>query len=545
MESSEFTVIGSGIAGLTFALLAAGSGKVIVVTKKEDVESATNMAQGGIAAVLAGADSFERHIEDTLTAGVGLCRREAVELAVRSGPDSIRRLMEWGTRFSTAEDGGALALGREGGHSMRRIVHASDMTGREIERALLSAVDANPNIVMLEDHVAIDLVVSEGPDGTPTCVGVHVLDTTLGRVETILSRITALATGGCGKVYLYTTNPDIASGDGIAMAHRSGASVRNMEFIQFHPTCLYHPAVKSFLISEAVRGEGGVLRELTGRSIMKGVHPLEDLAPRDIVARAIDKSMKMTGDKHVVLDVTAVGADRVRERFPNIYGRLMELGIDMTAEPIPVVPAAHYICGGVAVDLDCRTEVSGLYAVGEVAHTGMHGANRLASNSLLEAVVFSQRAARSAVAELADSPSRPRVRGSLGWAGNAPGEPAEGVLIDYNWDIVRRLMWDYVGIVRTSQRLGRALQTIRPILAEVCEYFRTQPLNRDQLELRNIATVGELIIRSAMRRKESRGLHFVEDYPERDDVNFGQDTVIQGSDPCSRTAAASRGGRST
>ncbi len=545
MESSEFTVIGSGIAGLTFALLAADSGKVIVVTKKEDVESATNMAQGGIAAVLAGADSFERHIEDTLTAGVGLCRREAVELAVRSGPDSIRRLMEWGTRFSTAEDGGALALGREGGHSMRRIVHASDMTGREIERALLSAVDANPNIVMLEDHVAIDLVVSEGPDGAPTCVGVHVLDTTLGRVETILSRITALATGGCGKVYLYTTNPDIASGDGIAMAHRSGASVRNMEFIQFHPTCLYHPAVKSFLISEAVRGEGGVLRELSGRSIMKGVHPLEDLAPRDIVARAIDKSMKMSGDKHVVLDVTAVGADRVRGRFPNIYGRLMELGIDMTTEPIPVVPAAHYLCGGVAVDLDCRTEVSGLYAVGEVAHTGMHGANRLASNSLLEAVVFSQRAARSAVAELADSPSRPRVRGSLEWSGNAPGEPAEGVLIDYNWDIVRRLMWDYVGIVRTSQRLERALQTIRPILAEVCEYFRTQPLNRDQLELRNIATVGELIIRSAMRRKESRGLHFVEDYPERDDINFGQDTVIQGSDTCNRTAAASRGGHST
>ncbi len=544
MQSAEFTVIGSGIAGLTFALSAAETGKVIVVTKKDDAESATNMAQGGIAAVLAKADSFERHVQDTLTAGVGLCNREAVEIAVRSGPYSIRRLMEWGTRFSTVEGGAELELGREGGHSQRRIVHASDMTGREIERALLTAVDANPNIVVLEDHVAIDLVVGEGLDGRPACVGAHVLDTTLGRVETILSRITVLATGGCGKVYLYTTNPDIASGDGVAMAHRAGVQVRNMEFIQFHPTCLYHPTVKSFLISEAVRGEGGVLRSLSGERIMAGVHELVDLAPRDIVARAIDKSMKMSGDKHVLLDVTGIEADRVRSRFPNIYERLVELGIDMTSEPIPVVPAAHYLCGGVAVDLQCRTEVSGLYAVGEVAHTGMHGANRLASNSLLEAVVFSQRASRSAIDELSDSPSRPRVDGPVEWEGNAPGPSREGVLVDHNWDTVRRLMWDYVGIVRSSRRLELALERLGRIVEEVCDHFRTQALNRDMLELRNIAMVGELIVRSAMARRESRGLHYVEDYPRTDDVNYLRDTVVDGGDPCGRPDGSSQGDRS-
>ncbi|MBD3347585.1 MAG: FAD-dependent oxidoreductase, partial [Candidatus Eisenbacteria bacterium] len=303
MLSADFVVVGSGMAGLTFALLAADRGKVIVVTKKDDAESATNMAQGGIAAVLAGTDSFDKHIEDTLTAGVGLCRREAVEIAVRNAPDSIERLMEWGARFSTVEDGTELALGREGGHSKRRIVHASDMTGKEVERALLSAVAANPNIHVLEDHLALDLVVRRGPAGRPVCLGVYVLDTKLGVVDAIVSGITALATGGCGKVYTYTTNPDIATGDGIAMAYRAGVPVRNMEFIQFHPTCLYHPKVKSFLISEAVRGEGGVLRSLGGKRIMEGVHPLEDLAPRDVVARAIDRKMKKTGDKHALLDV--------------------------------------------------------------------------------------------------------------------------------------------------------------------------------------------------------------------------------------------------
>jgi L-aspartate oxidase len=530
MQTADFVVIGSGIAGLSFALSVAERGKVIVVTKKDDAESATNMAQGGIAAVLAGEDSFERHIEDTLAAGVGLCRREAVEMAIRSGPESIRRLTEWGTRFSTKEGSTEFALGREGGHSERRIVHAADMTGKEIERALLVAVEASDNILVLEDHVAIDLIVGEGATGLPVCVGVHVLDAVGGTVGTILSRLTVLATGGCGKVYLYTTNPDIASGDGIAMAHRAGASVRNMEFIQFHPTCLYHPDVKSFLISEAVRGEGGVLRSLSGARVMEGVHPSGDLAPRDVVARAIDMTMKTTGDKHVVLDVTGEDPDRIRKRFPGINSRLAELGIDMVHEPIPVVPAAHYLCGGVAVDLDCRSDIAGLYAVGEVAHTGMHGANRLASNSLLEAVVFSERASRSALSELDDAPTRQRVKGPFEWTGSDPGPVRQGVLLDYNWDIVRRLMWDYVGIVRRTRRLELALGGIESIRAEVLEYFGAEPLNRDLLELRNIAVVGELIIRSALMRRESRGLHYVEDYPDRDDARYLRDTVIEGSE---------------
>jgi L-aspartate oxidase len=531
-DRADFVVVGSGIAGLTFALTAADLGSVVVVTKKDDAESATNMAQGGIAAVMAGTDSFERHIEDTLTAGVGLCNREAVELAVRSGPAAVRRLMDWGARFSTASTGGtALALGREGGHSERRIVHAEDMTGREIERALLAAVEASPNIAVLEDHVGIDLIVSPGPDGRRECAGLFVLDVQARSVGAILSAVTVLATGGCGKVYLYTTNPDIASGDGVAMAYRAGVPVRNMEFIQFHPTCLYHPDVRSFLISEAVRGEGAVLRTLSGERIMKGVHPRGDLAPRDIVARAIDRSMKMSGDKHVNLDVTGVDPDRVRARFPNIDERLRELGIDMTRDPVPVVPAAHYLCGGIAVDLDSRTALPGLYAVGESAHTGMHGANRLASNSLLEAVVFSERAARSAGLELGSR------REGLGravageWTGNASGPVPEGVLIDYNWDTVRRLMWDYVGIVRTSRRLAFADARVSTIRGEVNDCFERYPLNRDLLELRNIVLVGELIIRSALARKESRGLHFMEDYPERDDEHYLRDTVIDGGVP--------------
>jgi len=542
MLSADFVVVGSGMAGLTFALLASERGKVIVVTKKDDAESATNMAQGGIAAVLAKSDSFDKHIEDTLTAGVGLCDRRAVEIAVRSAPDSIGRLMEWGTRFSTVEGGGELALGQEGGHSSRRIVHASDMTGQEIERALLSAVESSPNIHMMEDHVALDLAVSDGADGRRHCSGVHVLDTSLGAVETISSRITALATGGCGKVYTYTTNPDIATGDGIAMAHQAGVPVRNMEFVQFHPTCLYHPTVKSFLISEAVRGEGGVLRTLEGRRVMEGLHPSGDLATRDVVARSIDRSMKTTGDKHVLLDVTGVGAERVRKRFPNIYSRLLELGIDMTAEPVPVVPAAHYLCGGVAVDLECRTELPGLYAIGEVAHTGMHGANRLASNSLLEAVVFSQRAAGSAIREIDEQPARTRLETPCEWAGSLSGPPQEGVVLDHNWDVVRRLMWDYVGIVRTRRRLERALSTIESAAAEVSEYLRLHAISRDLIELRNITLVGRLIVLSALWRKESRGLHYVEDYPERNDPDYKRDTVIREGRPESPDEAIPGGG---
>jgi L-aspartate oxidase len=533
-ERADFVVVGSGIAGLTFALNVADRGSVIVVTKKDDAESATNMAQGGIAAVMAGTDSFERHIGDTLAAGVGLCRRDAVEMAVRSGPEAVRRLVDWGVRFSTGDSGtggSAFALGQEGGHSERRIVHAEDMTGREIERALLAAVDAHPNLTVLEDHVGIDLVISERPRGGRACAGVHVLDVAGGSVGTILSTVTVLATGGAGKVYLYTTNPDIASGDGVAMAYRAGVPVRNMEFIQFHPTCLYHPEVRSFLISEAVRGEGAVLRSLAGARIMTGVHPREDLAPRDVVARAIDKTLKTTGDKHVLLDATGVDPERIRARFPNIHGRLSELGIDMTEAPIPVVPAAHYLCGGIAVDLDSRTSLPGLLAVGEAAHTGMHGANRLASNSLLEAVVFSERAARASIDDLEELAGHRGDASAVRWRGNAPGPEPEGVLLDYNWDVVRRLMWDYVGIVRTARRLELARAWIATILAEVTDYFGRYPVSRDLLELRNIVLVGELIIRSALARRESRGLHYMEDYPERDDDRYLRDTVIDGGLP--------------
>ena len=349
-----------------------------------------------------------------------------------------------------------------------------------------------------------------------------------GVVRTILAPVTALATGGCGKVYLYTTNPDIASGDGIAIAYRAGVPVRNMEFIQFHPTCLYHHDVKSFLISEAVRGEGAVLRTLSGERIMEGKHPREDLAPRDIVARAIDRAMKETGDKHVHLDLTHLDPDQVRSRFPNIYGHLLELEIDMTKEPVPVVPAAHYVCGGVAVDLEGKTDLPGLYAIGEVAHTGMHGANRLASNSLLEAVVFSERAARSAV-DVFDNGTvvSPGAAGTE-WSGREAGPVPEGVLIDHSWDIVRRIMWDYVGIVRTERRLEFAALRVSAIRAEIADYFARYPVSRDLLELRNISLVGELIIESARLRRESRGLHWMEDFPQRDDKHFLRDTVLDG-----------------
>ncbi len=530
MERSDFIVVGSGIAGLTFALNAAESGRVLIVTKKDDKESATNLAQGGIAAVVAREDSFDQHIEDTLAGGVGLCNREAVEIAVRGGPDAVRRLTEWGTHFSTETDESgdtSLALGQEGGHSERRIVHAADMTGREIESALLGAVDRHPNIEVLEDHIALDLVTA-GVGVDKVCVGVEVLDEPAGEVKTLLSAVTVLATGGCGRVYLYTTNPDIATGDGIAMAFRAGVAVRNMEFVQFHPTCLYHPDVRSFLISEAVRGEGALLLSLAGDRIMEGVDPRKELAPRDIVARAIDRTMKKTGDKHVYLDITHVAPDRVTQRFPGISSRLMELSIDMTTDPIPVVPAAHYLCGGIEVDMDCRTSLPGLYACGETAHTGMHGANRLASNSLLEAVVFSERAAKRAVEELGDRRSSRDAASSVEWDGRDVGPIPEGVLMDYNWDIVRRLMWDYVGIVRTERRLRLAVERMGAIRREVMDLYARYPVNADILELRNISLVGELVIRCALDRRESRGLHYMEDYPDRNDESCIRDTVIPG-----------------
>ena len=527
MDRVDFIVVGSGIAGLSFALRVAERGSVLVITKKDDAESATNMAQGGIAAAVHDDDSYEKHIDDTVKAGVGLCHRDAVELAVRNGPDAVRHLVEWGARFTREGPGGSFALGREGGHSERRIIHASDMTGREIEEALLAAVDAHPAISVLEDHMAIELATADGPGGRMV-VGVHALDRRGGRVATVTAPVVMLATGGCGKVYLYTSNPEIATGDGIAMAWRAGVAVRNMEFIQFHPTCLYHPEVRSFLISEAVRGEGAILTSLAGERFMENEDPRKELAPRDIVARAIDRTMKSTGDKHVYLDITHVDADRVRKRFPNIHARLMELGIDMTRSPVPVVPAAHYLCGGVAVDLDCRTGIRGLFVSGETAHTGMHGAKRVASNSLLEAVVFSERAAGAAADELEERRSGLPDGGAPPWEGNPAGRVPEGVLLDYNWDVVRRLMWDYVGIVRTTRRLDLARRRMAAIRREIADYRRRYPVSHDLIELSNISLVGELIIRSALRRKESRGLHSMEDFPERDDERFGHDTIVEG-----------------
>ncbi len=529
MKTFDFIVIGSGIAGLSCALKLAQGGRVAIITKKDSAESNTNYAQGGIAAVTSKEDSVELHVQDTLKAGAGLCREPVVRAIIEEGPARIAELIALGIQFSEREipfSHGAreLDLGREGGHSKRRILHAKDMTGREIERALLAAVAQQPNIRTFENHIAIDLVTSQklGQAGANRCAGVYVLDNTTGQVDALAAPITILATGGCGKVYLYTTNPDIATGDGVAMAYRAGASVANMEFIQFHPTCLYHPKAKSFLVSEAVRGEGGVLKSLSGREFMDGCHPLKSLAPRDIVARAIDSEMKQTGADYVLLDITHKPAPFIIDRFPNIYRNCLELGIDITKEPIPVVPAAHYQCGGVLTNLDGQTEIPGLLAIGEVACTGLHGANRLASNSLLEAVVLAHRAAQRALA-LRPLPTPSPIPP---WhAGNAHN-PDEMVVVSHNWEEIRRSMWDYVSIVRTNKRLERALKRIGNLHDEIQEYYWDFIVTRDLLELRNIATVAELIIRSAAQRPESRGLHYNLDYPQPDPAWAQRDTVL-------------------
>jgi L-aspartate oxidase len=530
MKQFDYLVLGSGIAGLSFALKVAPHGRVAIITKKDKAESNTNYAQGGIASVTSKEDTFEMHVQDTLAAGAGLCREDIVRIIVQEGPPRIQELIELGMKFTEREATRAngareLDLGREGGHSKRRILHAKDVTGREIERALLEAVAARPNIEMFENHCAIDLITSQklGQPGDNRCLGAYVLDKASGAVETFAAPVTMLATGGCGKVYLYTTNPDIATGDGVAMAYRVGAAIADMEFIQFHPTCLYHPRAKSFLISEAVRGEGGLLKTIDGREFMDAYHPLKSLAPRDIVARAIDSEMKKSGADYVILDITHRPARFIIDRFPNIYRTCLQYGIDITKEPIPVVPAAHYQCGGVMTNADGETGIAGLYAVGEVACTGLHGANRLASNSLLEAIVCAHRAAAKLAA---DRPPAPAGRIPPWHSGNAHN-PDEMVVVSHNWDEIRRCMWDYVGIVRTNKRLQRAQKRIANLQEEILEYYWDFIVTADLLELRNIATVAELIVCSALQRPESRGLNYNLDYPEPNPAWAQRDTVLR------------------
>jgi len=518
-HSFDFIVLGSGIAGLTYALNVARAGRVAILTKKNRADSNTNWAQGGIASVTSREDSFELHVRDTLEAGAGLCREPVVRTIVEEGPERIAELIRLGTRFSQRDIPGGggrreLDLTKEGGHSKRRILHAADATGREIERALLAAVAADPAISVFENHLAVDLVTTAklGLPGPNRCVGVYVLDKPGGRVEVFQSSAVLLATGGCGKVYLYTTNPDIATGDGVAIAYRAGVPILNMEFIQFHPTCLFHPKAKSFLISEAVRGEGGVLRGPDGERFMQRYDPRLELAPRDIVARAIDSEMKRTGADCVHLDITHRPREFVLGHFPTIHARCLEFGIDITRDWIPVVPAAHYQCGGVETDLDGQTCLPGLLAVGEVACTGLHGANRLASNSLLEALVCSHRAADRV---LAMSPAGPPVP-IPGWQTGRATDPDEMVVVSHNWDEIRRLMWDYVGIVRTDKRLRRAQKRLANLQEEIREYYWDFIVTSDLLELRNLATVAEIIVASALQRPESRGLHCNRNHPDPD-----------------------------
>jgi L-aspartate oxidase len=527
VKTSDFLILGSGIAGLTFALKVADRGSVFIVTKKENYESSTNYAQGGLACVLSESDSYKLHVRDTLHCGVGLSKKGAVEILAREGPRMVRELIGLGANFSKDEEASCgLSLGMEGGHSARRIVHSDDLTGREIERALLQAVLRHPSIVLVENHIAIELIVERaagrtGKDERLACWGAHALNTQTATVTTFLASHTLLSTGGCGKVYLYTSNPDIATGDGLAMAYRAGAAVSNLEFVQFHPTCLFHPEAKSFLISEAVRGEGAVITNTDGLTFLEKYHKRGTLAPRDIVARAIDEEMKRRGDQCVLLDMRPVGKEKIQKRFPNIYSKLMSLGLDPVREPIPVVPAAHYMCGGVVTDLLGRTTVGRLYACGEVACTGVHGANRLASNSLPEALVFADRAARSAISASKRRPSEVAVFET----GHAR-TPRESVEMKHDWMVLRKLMWDYVGIVRTDARLSIAARRIDVMRESIEDHYREFALESDLIELRNIALVSALIVRCALERKESRGLHYNLDHPRRDDRKWKRDTIL-------------------
>ncbi|MDZ4198248.1 MAG: L-aspartate oxidase [Kiritimatiellia bacterium] len=525
----DVLILGSGLAGLMAALrLGRGGASVLLVSKRDLTESNTRYAQGGIACVISAEDSIESHVQDTLATGGGLCREDVVRAIVSAGPARVRELEELGISFERrTEDEETYDLGQEGGHTHRRVLHAGDITGQELIRVLLEAVEQTPAVTRRPNLMAIDLVTTGwlGQPGENRCVGAYLLDRETGEIQAVHARATILATGGAGKVYLYTSNPDVATGDGIALAWRAGLPIANMEFVQFHPTCLYHPEAKSFLISEAVRGEGARLLNSAGESFTERADPRGSLAPRDIVARAIDHEMKRRGDPCVYLDITHKPAAFLLERFPNIYATCLRFGIDMARDRIPVVPAAHYFCGGVLTGVNGATGMPGLYAVGETACTGLHGANRLASNSLLEALVCSTQAAETILASLGE-PSGSALSIPDWVLGDAvPSD--EAVVVEHNWNEVRTCMWDYVGIVRSHKRLERALRRVRNIRREIRTYYRSYLVNADLLELRNIAAVAELIIRCAMMRQESRGLHYSLDTPVPDPSRPVIDSILR------------------
>lgn len=550
---TDFLIVGSGISGLSLAIKLSKLGHVTLLTKKKVNDTATNLAQGGACCVTGEDDDFELHEYDTIKAGDGLCHEDIVRLIVRQAPERMAELESYGLRFDRDKNY-RISLGKEGGHSKRRIWHVGDYTGRAIQETLTHRAMECSNITLLEDHTAVDLIVmnadgcfrgqceplsdetgiatqqkirtDECPNETCRVVGLYALNGTTGEIDIFLSRCTVLSTGGCGKVYLYTTNPDVATGDGIAMAYRAGARVANLEFVQFHPTCLYHPQRKNFLISEALRGEGARLLTHEGKAFMKKYAPQEmELANRDVIARAIDTELKKSGRDYVYLDITHKKPNFIKKRFPQIYSVCLKLGIDITREPIPVVPAAHYMCGGVVTDSYGQTDISGLFAIGETACTGFHGANRLASNSLLENLVMSHQAfvrIQSSWQHLKSLPfaSPPE------WETGKAVDMQEGVLISHNWDTIRRLMWDYVGIVRSTKRLSLAAQRIEPILKEINQHYWDYLLTSDFIELRNLAQVASLVIRAASARMESRGGHYMMDFPQKDDWNWRRDTLL-------------------
>lgn len=524
-HTHDILVIGSGAAGLTMALHAAHDADIAVIAKGALDDGSTRHAQGGVAAVMDKKDTIEAHVGDTLAAGAGLCREEAVRFIVEHSAEAIEWLIDLGVPFTPEQRGERTVyhLTREGGHSHRRVIHAADHTGRSIEETLLKHARQSPRIALFDHCIAVDLIHATAADGSRSCVGAYILNLESGKVETFRARSVVLATGGASKVYLYTSNPDGATGDGVAMAWRTGCRVVNMEFNQFHPTCLYHPEARTFLITEAIRGEGGRLLLPDGTRFMPKFDAQAELAPRDIVARAIDHEIKRLGIDCVFLDISHKPADFIRSHFPTVYGRCLELGIDITREPIPVVPAAHYTCGGVLTDLRGRTDATNLYAIGEISYTGLHGANRMASNSLLECLVMAKAAANDIVSRIdaLPVPAMPRA-----WDESRVTDSDEEVVVAHNWDELRRFMWDYVGIVRTDKRLQRAKRRIDLLLHEIAEYYGHFRVNSDLLELRNLAVVADLIIRSAQQRRESRGLHFTLDHPVADTSRPPHETVL-------------------